>query len=262
MAGYRILLLVVSFFLIYAYPASGRVICIVDSCGIKATSYVRSLIEKELNNFTVLSNVSVDKEKIKSCDSLVLLGMPAVAKALKKIKGQKIIYTFVMFPEILDLHKRKNFFGIRIIPLPDKTAEVFFSYTGLEKKKIAVPVSKGTQKIARKYLSNSRLFKILPFDGDISHLKSKLSGYEYIYIFPDPEVLWVVNLLKLMKFAKENGKIVITSLPDLDKYGVNFIYAVDYNILVERIIFLIKNDLRERILPCPARVKLWNPWNP
>ena len=47
-----------------------------------------------------------------------------------------------MFPEILELHKKKNFFGIRTIPLPEKTAEIFFSHTGFEKKKIAVPVSR------------------------------------------------------------------------------------------------------------------------
>jgi len=259
MAKYRILLLVISFFLIYVYPVNSKAVCIVDSYRIEATSYVRSLIEKELNNFTVFSDVSLDREKIESCDPLILLGTPAVVEAIKKIKNKKVIYTFVMFPEILGLHKKKNFFGIRIIPLPDKTAEVFFSYTGFEKKKIAVPVSRGTQKIAKKYLSNSKLFKILPFDGDISRLKSRLSKYEYIYIFPDPEVLEVVNLLKLMKFAKENEKIVITSLPDLDRYGVNFIYAVDYNMLAEKIIFLIKNTPEEKILSCPARVKLWNP---
>lgn len=259
MAKYRILLLVISFFLIYVYPVNGKAVCIVDSYRIEATSYVRSLIEKELNNFAVFSNVSLDREKIESCDPLILLGTPAVVEAIKKIKNKKVIYTFVMFPEILGLHKKKNFFGIRIIPLPDKTAEVFFSYTGFDKKKIAVPVSRGTQKIAKKYLSNSKLFKILPFDSDISRLKSRLSKYEYIYIFPDPEVLEIVNLLKLMKFAKENEKIVITSLPDLDRYGVNFIYAVDYNMLAEKIIFLIKNTPEEKILSCPARVKLWNP---
>ena len=178
---------------------------------------------------------------------------------MKKIKNKKVIYTFVMFPEILGLHKKKNFFGIRIIPLPDKIAEVFFSYTSFEKEKIAVPVSRRTQKIAKKYLSNSKLFKILSFDGDISRLKSELLNYKYIYIFPDPDVLKIVNLLKLMKFAKENEKIVITSLPDLDRYGVNFIYAVDYNMLAEKIIFLIKNTPEEKILSCPARVKLWNP---
>ncbi|GAB6076601.1 hypothetical protein [Desulfurobacterium crinifex] len=259
MVKYRILILVISFFLIYVYPVNGKAVCIVDSYRIEATSYVRSLIEKELNNFVVFSNVSLDREKIESCDPLILLGTPVVVEAIKKIKNKKVIYTFVMFPEILGLHKKKNFFGIRIIPLPDKTAEVFFSYTGFEKRKIAVPVSRGTQKIAKKYLSNSKLFKILPFDGDISRLKSRLSKYEYIYIFPDPEVLEVVNLLKLMKFAKENEKIVITSLPDLDRYGVNFIYAVDYNMLAEKINFLIKNTPEEKILSCPARVKLWNP---
>jgi hypothetical protein len=259
MVRYRILLLVISFFLVYVYPVSGKAVCIVDSYRIEATSYVKSLVEKELNNFAVFSNVSLDREKVESCDYLVLLGTPAVVEAMKKIKNKKVIYTFVMFPEILDLRKKKNFFGIRIIPLPDKTAEIFFSYTGLKKKKIAVPVSKRTQKIARKYFYNSELFKVLPFDGDISHLKSKLSGYEYIYIFPDPELLRVVNLLKLMKFANENGKIVITGLPDLDKYGVNFIYAADYDALVEKIISLIKGTPRERILSCPARVKLWNP---
>jgi hypothetical protein len=259
MVRYRVLFLVISFFLVYVYPVNGKAVCIVDSYRIKATSYVESLIEKELNNFAVFSNVSLDREKVESCDPLILLGTPAVVEAMKKIKKKKVIYTFVMFPEILGLHKKKNFFGIRIIPLPDKTVEVFFSYTGFKKNKIAVPVSRRTQKIAKKYLSNSKLFEILPFDDDISRLKSKLSGYKYVYIFPDPALLRVVNLLKLMKFAKENGQVVITSLPDLDKYGVNFIYAVDYNLLAEKIVFLIKNTPEEKILPCPARVKLWSP---
>jgi len=259
MAKYRILFLVISLFLIYVYPVNGKAVCIIDSYRIEATSYVESLVKKRLNNFAVFSNVGLDGGKIESCDPLVLLGTPAVVEAMKKIKNKKVIYTFVMFPEMLNLNKKKNFSGIRIIPLPDKTAEVFFSYTGFEKKKIAVPVSRGTQKIAKKYLSNSKLFKILPFDGDISSLELKLSEYKYIYIFPDPEVLKVVNLLRLMKFAKENKKIVITSLPDLDRYGVNFIYAVDYNMLAEKIVFLIKNTPEEKILSCPARVKLWNP---
>jgi len=259
MVKYRIFLLVISFFFIHVYPVNGKTVCIVDSYRIEATSYVRSLIEKELNNLAVFSNISLDREKIESCDPLILLGTSAVVEAMKKIKNKKVIYTFVMFPEILGLHKKKNFFGIRIIPLPDKIAEVFFSYTSFEKEKIAVPVSRRTQKIAKKYLSNSKLFKILSFDGDISRLKSELLNYKYIYIFPDPDVLKIVNLLKLMKFAKENEKIVITSLPDLDRYGVNFIYAVDYNMLAEKIIFLIKNTPEEKILSCPARVKLWNP---
>ena len=259
MVRYRILLLVISFFLVYVYPVSGKAVCIVDSYRIEATSYVKSLIEKELNNFAVFSNVNLDREKVESCDPMILLGTPAVVEAMKKIKGKKVINTFVMFPEILGLHKKKNFIGIRTIPLPDRTAEVFFSYTGFKKNKIAVPVSRRTQKIAKKYLSNSKLFEILPFDDDISRLKSKLSGYKYVYIFPDPALLRVVNLLKLMKFAKENGQVVITSLPDLDKYGVNFIYAVDYNLLAEKIVFLIKNTPEEKILPCPARVKLWSP---
>ncbi len=259
MAKYRIFFLIISFLLAHICPVIAKAVCIVDSYRIEATSYVKSLLEKQLNNFPVISNVSFNREKIESCDPLILLGTSAVVKAMKRIKNKKVIYTFVMFPEILGLHKRKNFYGIRIIPLPDRTAEMFFSYTGFEKKKIAVPVSRETQKIVKKYLSNSKHFEILPFNGDISCLKSKLLNYKYIYIFPDPNVLNVVNLLKLMKFAKENKKIVITSLPDLDRYGVNFIYAVDYNMLAEKIVFLIKNTPEEKILPCPARVKLWSP---
>ncbi|MEO2069513.1 MAG: hypothetical protein ABGX27_08430 [Desulfurobacteriaceae bacterium] len=235
---------------------------IVDSYRIEATSYVRSILSRKLKNLSYLRpNWEREKDKLNKCQSLVLLGTPAVAKAIKdkKVKNKKIIYSFVLFPEEFGLSSKDNFFGIRIFPVPQRTAQTFFSYTGLKRDTIAVPLSEKTKEIAKRYFPNSTFFKLIFFRNDIMEIVPELLKYKYIYIFPDPEVLKVVNLLKLMKLSKDSRKIILTSLPDLDSYGVNFIYAVDYNLLVERILYLLENSPKEKILPCPARVKLWSP---
>ena len=254
MVRVRVLVLILIILLPLASSAGEVRACIVDSYGIQVTSYVKERLTELLKKkkYTLISYSAR-----KSCDIKVLLGTPAVAEALKRGEKGKVIYTFVMFPELLKLEKRRNFVGIRIFPLPKRTAEKFFAYTGLEKRKIAVPISGDMVNLAKRYLP-SDLFDIVPFSGDIATVYPKLKNYSYIYVFPDPVVLRIVNMLSLVKFSKSSGKILISGLPDLDRYDVNFIYAVDYDELVDLIVELIGENPKERIIPCPARVKVWN----
>ncbi|TCK05419.1 hypothetical protein [Phorcysia thermohydrogeniphila] len=252
MAWIRVFLLVFIVLLPLASSAKEVRACIIDSYGIRVTNYVRERLEELLKRKYTLVSYSR-----KSCDVKVLLGTPAVVRALKEGEKGRVIYTFVMFPELLRLEKKKNFIGIRIFPLPKRTAEKFFTYTGLERKKIAVPISKDMVKLAKRYLPPD-LFDLVPFSGDVATVYPKLKDYSYVYVFPDPVVLRIVNMLNLVKFCKNSGIILISGLPDLDRYDVNFIYAVDYNDLVDIIVELINENPKERIIPCPARVKVWN----
>jgi len=252
MGWIRVLVLILSVLLPFVSSAKGIRACIIDSYDIQFTNYVKRRLEEILRTGHTLVSYSQY-----GCEVKVLLGTPAVVEALKKGERKKVIYTFVMFPELLKLKKRKNFFGIRIFPLPKRTVEKFFNCTGLKREKVAVPVSKDILELARLYLP-SELFDIVTFSDDITSIYSKLKNYTYIYIFPDPNVLKVVNMLNIVKVSKTNGKILISGLPDLDKYDVNFVYAVDYDKLVEAIVKLLKETPKERLLPCPARVKVWN----
>nr|WP_163328401.1 hypothetical protein [Desulfurobacterium thermolithotrophum] len=251
--------LLVLFFIVFSQQGMSQTVCIVDSYQIKETRQVVSFIEKELEDFVEIPFSEFKKEKLKGCSSLILLGTPAVARALKENVKKRIVYSFVLFPEALSLEKKKNFFGIRIIPLPQKTVEVFFNYTKLKKEKVALPVSDKTYKIAKNYIKGDSILKLVKLKKDYLTLEYKLLKYRYIFIFPDPYILKVLTLLKLLNFAKENKKVLITNLPDLENYGINFIYAVDLKELSKKILDLLESNSSERILPCPAKVKRWSP---
>jgi len=252
MAWLRVLLLAFTLLLPLVSSAKGIRACVVDSYKIKVTSYVKDSLVKRLRKSGVFVSLSNN-----GCDVKVLLGTPAVVEALKRGEEKKVIYTFVMFPELLALEEKKNFIGIRIFPLPKRTAEKFFNYTGLKKKRIAVPISRKMVGLAERYLPKDT-FDIIPFSGDVATVYPKLKGYSYVYVFPDPVVLRVVNMLNLVKFCKSSGKVLLSGLPDLDRYDVDFIYAVDYDKLVDIIVKLVKGKPKERIVPCPARVKVWS----
>ena len=252
MGWFRVLVLTIVLLLPLVAGAKERRVCIIDSYGLEVTDYVKKHLKEVLEKKKCVFPSSTN-----ACDVEVLLGPGAVAKALKKKSRKKEIYTFVMFPEVLGLEKKENFVGVRIFPLPKETAEKFFSYTKLKKEKVAVPISKEMLSIAKRYLPDDT-FDVLPFSDDITAIYSKLGNYDYVYIFPDPKLLRVVNILNLVRFCKENGKILITGLPDLDKYDVNFVYAVDYDALVYLLAKLVEMDSKKGILPCPAKVKVWN----
>jgi hypothetical protein len=81
--------------------------------------------------------------------------------------------------------------------------------------------------------------------------------HDYIYIFPDRKLLKLTNLLKLIGWAKENKKILLTGLPDIAKFGVNFVYGVDLKLLAYKLASIAENEPEEKILPCPAKVQKW-----
>ncbi len=251
-------LLLLSLILLIPISSSGKDVkaCIIDSYNIEITRQIKEKLEERLSGG--IENIKFTKNQ-KECEVKILIGTPAVMKALKENdnKSKKIVYSFVLFPEALKLQTKKNFYGVRIFPLPTKTIKVFFRYTGERKAKVAVPISSKTLPIARLYLSSNQ-FKILPYKSRIEELYPKLKNYKYIYIFPDPQTLKIVNLLNLVRFAKGHKQILISGLPDLERYEINFIYAVDYDKLVDKLISLIKDTPKKKILPCPARVKVWS----
>ncbi len=228
-------------------------VCVIDGYKIAVTQRVKKSLERRIENGLNGFSLSNGFE----CDVSVLLGTPAVVDAMKKGQSKKYVYSFVLFPELLKLTKKKRFFGVRIFPLPEKTLRVFYRYTGFAKQKVAVPVSKRTLKVAKLYLPQSS-FKIVPFKDKIEETFNELRNFTYIYIFPDPQVLRIVNLLNLIRFAKEHKQILISGLPDLKKYEINFIYSVDYDRLVDKLVELVKErNPKEKLLPCPARVEIW-----
>jgi len=218
-------------------------VCIFDSYGIDATKEVLKLLKERLKD----SNG-------KNCRVKIILGTPGVIK--ERAGLSKVVYSFVMFPELFGLDKRKNFYGVRIFPLPEKTAKEFFKTTKLPRKKIAVPVSRENLQIAKLYVKG-RYFKIITFKKDPLEVKKELQKYDYIYIFPDRKLLKLTNLLKLIGWAKENKKILLTGLPDIAKFGVNFVYGVDLKLLAYKLASIAENEPEEKILPCPAKVQKW-----
>jgi hypothetical protein len=80
-----------------------------------------------------------------------------------------------------------------------------------------------------------------------------------VYLFPDPVVMKVSNLLKLLDFTSLRGIVTISNMPESEKFGINFIYAVDYDELVYEMVDILKSKekLDDKIIPCPAKVYVW-----
>ncbi len=222
-------------------------ICIENSYDIPPSQLVerklRSYLKKEGYYFSCY-NYSVK----------VLIGTPAVEKELKSKsnKTYKRIYTFVLFPEALGLTEKDNFFGVRIFPLPLNTYKRFLRKAHLKGGKIAVPVSKGMLNIARTYLPK-KYFKILVFQNSPLEVADKLQNYKFMYIFPDPKVLNVINLTTLIKYAKEKNIKVISGLFDLDRFNLDYVDEIDFDELTRYLVTLIQGKNRDKILPCPCR---------
>lgn len=184
----------------------------------------------------------------------VLMGTPAVEKELrsKENGSYKRIYTFVLFPEALGLLKKKNYFGVRIFPLPIRTYKRFLERSHIRVGKVAVPISENMLNIAKIYLPK-KYFKILVFKNSPFEVTDKFKNFKCIYIFPDPKVLNVINLITLIKYARERKIKVISGLFDLDRFNLDYVDKVDYDRLVSLLVFLIKERESRKILPCPCR---------
>jgi len=222
-------------------------ICIENSCDIPPSK----LVEEKLKSYIRKNGYRV------SCynyGAKVLLGTPAVEKELKSKdnRNYKRVYTFVLFPEVLGLVKKKNFFGVRIFPLPLNTYQRFLRKTHFKGEEVAVPVSKNMLSIAKIYLPKKH-FKILVFKSSPLEIANKLKNYKVMYIFPDPKVLNVINLVTLIKYAKERNIKVISGLFDLNRFNLDYVDQIDYDKLAKYLIFLIQGKRSEKILPCPCR---------
>ncbi len=251
----RVVLIVVFLIFNLGTNALAVSVCIVDSYKIAVTKKVYEQLAMALSHDSGISYARYGNSH--KCDVKIILGTPGVVKELKSCYPyEKVIYTFVMFPEMLGLDKKENFYGIRIFPLPERTVNEFFSYTKMKRDKVAVVVSRKFLSIAKKYL-HSKIFTIIPINSRTEEAFSKLEKFKYIYIFPDPGILKVSNFLALVSYSKYNHKILIAGLPDLNRYDVNFIYAVDFNRLTQQILKLVKTTPSTHILPCPAKIKVW-----
>ena len=231
----------------WAFSSYALGICIENSYNIPPSK----LVEEKLKSYIMKNGYYV------SCynyGAKVLLGTPAVEKELKSEddRNYKIIYTFVLFPEALGLVKKKNFFGVRIFPLPINTYKRFLRKTHFKGGKVAVPVSKDMLSIAKIYLPK-RHFKILVFRSSPLEVANKLKNYKVMYIFPDPKVLNVINLITLIKYAKEKNIKVISGLFDLDRFNLDYVDQIDYDKLAKYLILLIQGRENGKILPCPCR---------
>lgn len=223
-------------------------VCIVNSYHIlpaeKLELKLKKLLKEHGNNI-----VSLD------CSVKILIGTPAVAEDLKNDdKSKKYVYTFVLFPEELGLQYRKSYYGVRIFPLPDRTYKRFLKELSLKKRKVAVPVSEGMLPIARIYL-NKRHFTIIPFKNSSVETFRKLLKYKYVYVFPDPKLLKIVNLVTLVDFCRDNRLLIFSGLSDLSKFNLDYVDKIDFDKLAKEIVFLVENSPREKILPCPCKEK-------
>ncbi len=243
---------------IFVSSAAGECVCIVKSYNFDVINDVVSDIVNSLEQGDMHS-ISLKKLKRPSwdCDKLILLGTPAVVKSRDICsKGKICIYSFVLFPEELNL--KGNFTGIRIFPLPKRTVEVFSKFTGLKPQKIALLVGRRTEEIAKKQVKGDRRFRVFVVKDDVSEVLDKLQSYRFVYLFPDPVVMRVSNLLKLLDFTSLRGIITISNMPETEKFGVNFIYGTDYQVLSRRIVSILKDGKpKKSILDCPAKVYVW-----
>jgi len=232
--------------LIFNISVQAADVCIVNSYPIPPARMVESRVRellKEHHHRIVNSNCSVK----------VLIGTPAVVKELNSNDECRRVYTFVLFPEELGLQNRRNFFGVRVFPLPERTYERFLKKLCLKKKKVAVPISYEMLSIARIYLKKP-YFVLVPFKNSPVEVFSKLLKYKYVYIFPDPKVLKLINLVTLINFCRDNKVLVFSGLPDLSKFNLDYVDKLDFNKLAQDIVFLVEDkNPKERILPCPCK---------
>ena len=234
------------FLLIFLIDMSyAKEVCVINSYSIQPAKYVEGKVKEILNERGY-------KLVTSGCSVKILLGTPAVVKELKREDKCKKIYTFVLFPEKLGLDKMKNFFGIRIFPLPEKTYQRFLKIFCLKKQKVAVPVSENMLSIAKIYLPK-KYFTVISFRNSPVEIFKKLLSYKVAYIFPDPKVLKIVNLTTLLNFCKDNDIKVFSGLSDLSKFGLDYTDEVDYGVLSEELVELIDKTPKVKILPCPCK---------
>jgi hypothetical protein len=241
----RVALLLLSLFVlsVSSYGEDLRV-CVINSYQIlpakRLEQRVKSLILKE--GYSLASN---------DCRVKIVIGTPALVKELQKAQYEKLIFTFVLFPEELPIPSR-GVYGVRIFPLPERTIKAYAKKSGKKSLKVAVPVSKKIVRIAKKYLPK-KYFNLLIFKRSPVEVFEKLKKYEVVYIFPDPKLLKLVNLLGLITYGKENGITFVSGLGDLKKYGVDFVQEVSYEKLADILVKLISQTPKEKILPCPVK---------
>ncbi|WP_456435018.1 hypothetical protein [Thermovibrio ammonificans] len=241
------LLVLIGVLAFFSEALSGERVCIVNTYSIPPAKKLEKLLRKELatRNYLVTEG---------DCTVRILIGTPAVEKALKDDAPgvKRNIYTFVLFPEVLGLNRRSNFYGVRIFPLPSRTVRDFFRSRRLRRRLVVVPVSKEMEKIATLYLPR-KYFRVVTFSDTPTEVFRTLLRYRYVYIFPDPKLLKLVNLLTLLDFGKKNRLVFLTGLPDLAHYGVDFTEPIDYKRLASELVDLIEKTPRAKILPCPLK---------
>jgi len=243
MGKFSILLLICYFLFITTSHALNA--CVENAYSIPQAKYVENQFKKlwiEEGN-----KIDCSDYKVK-----VLIGTPAIAKELLAEGNYKRVYTFVIFPEEFNLTKRKNFFGVRIFPLPERTYLRFIRKLHLEKHKVAVLVSKDLKNIAKIYLPK-RIFKVIVFDKYPLEKLEEIKKYKYLYIFPDPYVLKVTNLITIINFAKQNNIKVFSGIFDLKKFGLTYVDEVNFDKLAEELFLLSKGEIKEKLLPCPCK---------
>lgn len=221
-------------------------VCIVNSYPIPPAKMVESKVRELLkeHHYRIVKS---------SCSVKVLIGTPAVVKELSSNDECKRVYTFVLFPEELSLKKKENFYGIRIFPLPERTYERFLKSLCLKRRKVAVPISYEMLPIARIYLKGPH-FVPIPFKNSPLEVFSKLLQYKYVYVFPDPKLLKLINLVTLINFCRDNKILVFSGLSDLSKFNLDYVDEIDFNKLAQNIVLLVEEERpKEKILPCPCR---------
>lgn len=242
MGRISVILLIIQFLFIPSYALDA---CVVNSYSIPPAQY----IEKKFKEIWKKRGNHLD---CNSYDVKVLIGTPAVVKSLKESGNYKRVYTFVLFPEVMHLDKKKNFYGVRIFPLPEKTYLRFLNKFHLKKSKVAVPLSKKLLNIGKIFLPKSD-FIIITFNRSPVEIFSKLEKYKYIYIFPDPNLLKTFNLISLINFASQNNIKVFSGIFDLKKFNLTYVDDVDFDQLVNDLILLSEGKIHSRILPCPCK---------
>jgi len=239
----RVAVLLLIFLLDVSVSASE--VCVINSYSIPPAKELEITVRKLL----LKQNHRIVKSK---CDVKVLIGTPAVVKEMNRKEQCKIVYTFVLFPEKFGLEKKKNFYGVRIFPLPERTYKRFLKKCSLERKKVAVPISEDMLEIARMYLPE-KYFVLLTFKNSPVETFRDLLKYKYVYIFPDSKLLKIVNLVTLVNFCKDNDLLVFSGLSDLSKFGLDYVDRVDYEKLAELLVFLVNRTPKERIVSCPCK---------
>jgi len=245
MVRFSLLLLIFLFLLQPGYGKELKV-CVVNSYDIPPAKRLEGIVAELLRGrgYSLVDG---------GCSVKIVIGTPGLVKELKKRRFKKLIFTFVLFPEeFYSAFDGKEVYGVRIFPLPERTVEAFISIKRLKSVKVAVPVSKEMVKIARQYFSKD-YFEILVFKDSPAEVFNQLVNYSVVYIFPDPKLLKLVNLLRLIDFGKENNIVFLSGLGDLKKYGVDFVQEVSYEKLAQELVELVESSPKEKILPCPVK---------